>query len=154
MMPGVSIGNGKGTNLDRCSAMSNSVRLRYEIVGPAVPEDDGMLVLSWHVGSRWLVTWEYPAEEVVSGALDEILADPVMICLEGWVRPNGDLFAWYLGFAYLLPEVRFLELGGEVRPREHRKYPGDPARETADILLGRLFGRPQEEVEKLLRSLG
>ena len=146
--------SGRGTPDSPCLAVSRPVRLRWELRGET-PDDEVPIapMLSFFHGDRWVATEVFTQSEFESGIWQAALAEPVMLALEGWARPTGAVVGMFLAFTFLELEPRWLRLGLDFRSAEDRRFRGDTCAEIRDILLYRLFGRANEQVEKLLSGI-
>ena len=101
---------------------------------------------------RWIATWLFPRHLVAGGYLDQALCDPVILAVEGHVQ-RGNLVAAMYAIWFLRDVPEWIDLGPVARLARAWRHPGDPRGEIAELLLSRLQGTPEEQIEKLLEGI-
>jgi hypothetical protein len=148
---GVHLG-GRGNRKRPCLAVSQPVWLHHEIVQlDNEPPGRAQLVTYWF-GERWISTWLFPRDLVDSGYLDQAFRDPVLLALEGNLDV-GYLDTCMYAITYLNDEPEWIVLGPQIRWAEELRYPDNPRREVADLLLSRLQGNPAKEIARLIKTV-
>ena len=144
---------GTGTKDDPCVCSTWPLRLRWEVRQIHRPEYQRNPFVAFYYGDRRVGAWYVPGGAVVRGPLEAALSWPVTLVLEGRVVDG-----WAGGTVHAVVEggddPTWINLGPAVRLEEEFRFPGEPRREIADLLLERVFGAPSAEVERLLAELG
>ncbi len=143
---------GRGTLEEPCLCTAWPLRLQYE-VAPATGSGPGADPrVSILYGDRRINAWKIGRELVESGRLAEALSWPVTLAFEGYLEVGHVGGTFYL-ITDCEEDPEWIDIGPDIRFEEHFRFPGEPIREIADVLLHRLFGRPDREVERLLASI-
>jgi hypothetical protein len=137
---------GAGTREDRCLCVAWPLRLRFEV---EEPEGRGV---SLFYGDRLITRRKMSRDLLDSGRLTEALSWPVIVAFEGYLEVGHVGGTFYL-ITDCEEDPEWIDIGPHIRFQAHFRYPGEPIREIADVLLERLFGVPDEEVERLLASI-
>ena len=143
---------GRGTLEEPCLCTAWPLRLQYEVVpatGSGPGADPRVSIL---YGDRRINAWKIGRELVESGRLAEALSWPVTLAFEGYLEVGHVGGKFYL-ITDCEEDPEWIDIGPDIRFEEHFRFPGEPIREIADVLLHRLFGRPDREVERLLASI-
>ena len=152
---------GAGTFKDQCSCTAWPLRLRYEVRQPEAkslsdPDGPGDPIIRSLYGDRWIATGRVSCDMLESGRLAEAFSRPVTVAFRGYHVP-GPVGEHVGGYFYAITNQeenpRLIELGSHLRLKKEFRFPGEPIREIADVLLERLYGVPEEEVERLLASI-
>jgi hypothetical protein len=152
---------GAGTFEDQCSCTTWPLRLRYEVRQTKAkslidPDGPGDPILRFMYGDRWIVNGRVSRSLLESGRLAKAFSRPVSVAFRGYYVP-GPVGEHVGGHFYAITDCKkhpeWIELGSHLRLQEELRFPGEPIREIADVLLERLFGVPDEEVERLLASV-
>jgi hypothetical protein len=152
---------GAGTFKDQCSCTAWPLRLRYEVRQPKAkslidPDGPGDPIIRFLYGDRWIANGRVSRDMLESGRLAEAFSRPVTVAFQGYCVP-GPVGEHLGGYFYAITDweenPRLIQLGSHLRTKEELRFPGEPTREIADVLLERLFGAPSEEVERLLASV-
>ena len=143
---------GRGTLEDPCLCTAWPLRLRYETAPAAgsLPGADPRVSILY--GDRRINAWKIERELVESGRLAEALSWPVTLAFEGYGEVGHVGGRFYL-ITDCEEDPEWIDIGPAIRFEQHFRFPGQPIREIADVLLHRLFGRPDREVERLLASI-
>jgi len=143
---------GWGTSEQPCLAMSRPIRLTYDVeeLEGAPPEFPPLI--KYQFEGRWIATWLFPRNLVERGYLDQAFCDPVILAIEGHVD-RGHLVAAIYAIRFLRDEPEWIDLGPVARLEEDRRYAGDARGEIADLLLSRLQGDPQREIDALIATV-
>jgi len=137
---------GRGTLEEPCLCTAWPLRLRYEVEPAADPR------VSIFFEDRRINAWKIDRELVESGRLAEALSWPVTLAFEGYLEVGHVGGTFYL-ITDCEEDPEWIDIGPDIRFEQHFRFPGQPIREIADVLLHRLFGRPDREVERLLASI-
>ena len=144
---------GAGTKDDPCVCSTWPLRLRWEVRPIHRPGYQRNPFVAFYHGDRRVGAWFVPRGAVEGGALEDVLSWPVTLVLEGRLEDG-----WAGGTVHAVAEggddPTWIDLGPAVRLEEEFRYPGEPIREIADLLLERVFGAPATGVERLLATLG
>jgi hypothetical protein len=138
---------GAGTLEDRCLCVAWPLRLRFEV------EEGKSRDVSIFYGDRRITRWKLSPELLDSGRLAEALSWPVTVAFEGYLEVGHVGGKFYL-ITDCEEDPEWIDIGPHIRFEEHYRFPGQPVREIADVLLQRLYGKPETEVERLLSSIG
>ena len=144
---------GAGTKEDPCTCSTWPLRLRWEVRPIHRPGYQRNPFVAFYYGDRRVGAWYVPGGAVAGGALEDALSWPVTLVLEGRLEDG-----WAGGTVFAVAEGGddpvWINLGPAVRFEPEFRYPGEPDREIADLLLARVFGDAVAEVERLLAELG
>ncbi len=152
---------GTGTFEDQCLCTAWPLRLRYEVrrmkAGSLINADGpGDPIIRFLYGDRWIVNGRVSRDLLESGRLANALSWPVTLAFQGYYVP-GSVGEHVGGYFYAITDCEedpeWIELGSHLRFKEQLRFPGEPIREIADVLLERLFGETDTEVERLLASV-
>jgi hypothetical protein len=135
---------GRGTLDDPCLCTAWPLRLRHE-VAPGHGADPGELPrVSILFGERRINASKVDPELVMSGRLAEALSWPVTVAFEGY-RDAGHVAGRFYLITDCEEDPEWIDIGPEIRFEVHYLFPDEPTREIADVLLRRLFGRPDRK---------
>ncbi len=144
---------GRGTSEEPCLVSTWPLRLRFEVRPPAGgPSARRQPRVDFRYGDRFLSSSPVPRELLDSGRLARALDWPVTVAMRGRVElgcAGGTVYA----ITDCEDDPEWIEIGRLLRPAGDFRYPGEPAREIADLLLERLFGPAERAVARLLASL-
>ena len=143
---------GRGTLEEPCLCTAWPLRLQYEVVpatGSGPGADPRVSIL---YGDRRINAWKIERELVESGRLAEALSWPVTLAFQGYLD-GGHVGGTFYLITDCEEDPEWIDIGPDIRFEQHFRFPGQPIREIADVLLQRLFGRPDREVERLLASI-
>lgn len=76
----------------------------------------------------------------------------MILAVEGHVQ-RGNLVAAMYAIWFLRDVPEWIDLGPVARLARAWRHPGDPRGEIAELLLSRLQGTPEEQIEKLLEGI-
>ena len=145
---------GPGTREEPCLVSTWPLRLRYEVrpetAAPGAPDEPRV---SFHTGDRFLAMSAVPPDLLDSGRLARAFSWPVTIAMRGCVDEGGARGTLY-AITDCEDDPEWIELGRLRRPEAELRYPDEPVRELADLLLERLFGPADRAVERLLAGIG
>lgn len=132
---------GRGTLNEPCLCTAWPLRLRHEVLTATGTDSGADPRVSILYGDRRINAWQIERELVESGRLAEALSWPVTLAFEGYLEVGHVGGRFYL-ITDCEEDPEWIDIGPDIRFEAHFRFPGEPIREIADVLLQRLIGRP------------